>query len=209
MSKLYLMRHGETEYNVDHRMQGISDSPLTENGVAQAQRAARWLAAHNIEPAYFVCSPLWRAGETLAVVMEGLGKADAPHASDDGLIEMSFGSYDGLHFWETPFYEGTQGQISGLEADEDLFVQFGGTSMDEVGQAMHDALVRAMRAAEGGDVLAVAHRRCIMYFLRRVRGYWEDVRSRTGNCSVLEFSYDETREEPFELLAYLDTQEDA
>ena len=44
MPRLYILRHGQTEFNLQHRVQGHCDSPLTELGVAQAHAAGAWLA---------------------------------------------------------------------------------------------------------------------------------------------------------------------
>ena len=44
MKEFYLMRHGETRFNVHHRLQGVCDAPLTEVGIEQAKKAGQYLA---------------------------------------------------------------------------------------------------------------------------------------------------------------------
>jgi len=62
MKKLYLLRHGQTEFNVKKLVQGRCDSPLTDLGRQQAGVAAAWLKAHDVVPDKVVSSPLGRYG---------------------------------------------------------------------------------------------------------------------------------------------------
>lgn len=64
MKRLYLLRHGQTEFNVKKLVQGRCDSPLTDLGRQQAQAAAAWLKAHGVVPDKMVSSPLGRAMDT-------------------------------------------------------------------------------------------------------------------------------------------------
>ena len=61
MKRLYLLRHGQTEFNVKKLVQGRCDSPLTDLGRQQAQAAAEWIKAHGVVPDKVVSSPLGRA----------------------------------------------------------------------------------------------------------------------------------------------------
>lgn len=89
--KVYLIRHGETEWNVQRRVQGALDSPLTENGIQQAKNAARRLAKVTFDAAF--ASPAPRAYRTAEIIAE-------PHPGlliqkEDSLREFSFGIYEG------------------------------------------------------------------------------------------------------------------
>ena len=86
----YLLRHGQTDWNLEGRYQGHADIPLNATGVAQAEAAAERLAGMQIDR--IVTSPLVRALKTAAIVAERVGKGMHP---DRGLIERSFGSFDG------------------------------------------------------------------------------------------------------------------
>lgn len=65
MKTLYLMRHGETLFNVHHKNQGWCDSPLTERGHAQARIAGRHLRELGIRPDHLFSSTSERASDTL------------------------------------------------------------------------------------------------------------------------------------------------
>ncbi|HEV2533121.1 histidine phosphatase family protein [Phenylobacterium sp.] len=92
---IYLVRHGETEFNRERRWQGIKDSPLTELGVRQARAMAGLLADLTVRdpgPWRIVASPLGRTRQTAAIVSERLG---LPIAFDERLREHSIGEFDG------------------------------------------------------------------------------------------------------------------
>jgi broad specificity phosphatase PhoE len=93
---IFLVRHGETEWNRARRYQGWSDSPLTPEGVAQAEALGRRLAAlPEAADAEIVASPLGRARRTAEIIAGCLGRA-APPRLDERLREISLGSWDGL-----------------------------------------------------------------------------------------------------------------
>lgn len=87
---LYLMRHGQTVWNAQGRMQGRLDSPLTELGIRQARMQARLI--RGVQGARF-SSPLGRAQQTARIVFDG-----QPFASDARLAEIDVGDFSGaLH----------------------------------------------------------------------------------------------------------------
>jgi probable phosphoglycerate mutase len=92
---IYLVRHGQTEFNRERRIQGHVDSPLTELGVRQAKAVGRLLRDLIREPVGWriVSSPLGRAHATAELVSAKLG--GLPVELDDRLKEMSWGAYDG------------------------------------------------------------------------------------------------------------------
>jgi broad specificity phosphatase PhoE len=97
---LLLVRHGETEWNLQRRYQGRADSPLTERGVAQAHAIGRLLATlPEIASAGIVASPIGRARSTAGLIGEHLPAAALLHL-DDRLCELSLGSWDGLTYRE-------------------------------------------------------------------------------------------------------------
>jgi broad specificity phosphatase PhoE len=99
----YLLRHGQTDWNLEGRYQGHSDVPLNATGLAQAHAAAERLATVAIDR--IVTSPLIRALKTAAIVAEKLG---LPLHPDIGLIERNFGSFDGLVIGEVKQRHGLQ-----------------------------------------------------------------------------------------------------
>ncbi len=92
---IYLVRHGQTEFNRERRIQGHVDSPLTELGVRQAEAVGRLLADLIREPDGWriVSSPLGRAHATAELISARLG--GLPVELDDRLKEMSWGAHDG------------------------------------------------------------------------------------------------------------------
>ncbi len=91
MKRLVIVRHGRTEWNHIGRVQGQSDAPLDEVGLAQAARIAPVIA--ELEPAALWCSDLSRAVVTASLIGEAAGLAPLP---DERLRERSFGDREGL-----------------------------------------------------------------------------------------------------------------
>lgn len=89
--KLYIIRHGETDWNVKRRFQGRSDIELNEEGRRLARVTAE--ALKDIPFTKIITSPLKRAYET-AIIMKG--NRDIPVIKDERIIEISFGEYEGL-----------------------------------------------------------------------------------------------------------------
>jgi broad specificity phosphatase PhoE len=97
---ILLVRHGETEWNLQRRYQGRSDSPLTERGIAQAHAIGRLLGTlPDAASARIVTSPLGRARRTAEIIRQHLPAAPEPRL-DDQLHELSIGSWDGLTYHE-------------------------------------------------------------------------------------------------------------
>jgi broad specificity phosphatase PhoE len=95
MSVIYLLRHGQTEWNVAGRIQGASDSPLTATGIAQAEAIGALLKRLIVEPAELalVSSPQGRAWRTAEIVGTPLGLTPRP---EPRLVEVKTGSWDGM-----------------------------------------------------------------------------------------------------------------
>ena len=95
---LYLLRHGETEFNVEGRYQGQRDSPLTPRGRDQARCHGALLKTLIVEPEAWrvVASPLGRAMATARIVCAELGLPEDAIETDARLKEMAFGEWEGL-----------------------------------------------------------------------------------------------------------------
>jgi probable phosphoglycerate mutase len=98
-AEIYLLRHGETEWNLDGRLQGQRDSALTEAGRRQAQQLGDLLAAHfpdgKLPP--FQVSPLGRAQQT-ANLLRARFVNMPPYLIEPRLTEVSFGDWEGQTF---------------------------------------------------------------------------------------------------------------
>jgi len=100
---LYMLRHGETAWNTERRMQGTKDSTLTERGRAQAAAMGRALKAelaHAPGPTLFLRSPLGRVRETSAIIGRELGLDPAEWRDDPRLAELSYGQWEGFSWKE-------------------------------------------------------------------------------------------------------------
>ncbi|GIW60610.1 MAG: alpha-ribazole phosphatase [Patescibacteria group bacterium] len=91
-TKILLVRHGETDWNVIHRFQGSSDVPLNDTGREQAQKLALRLSSETFDAIY--SSDLLRAAETAQII------AQQPIIYDARLREIHFGVFEGLTFTE-------------------------------------------------------------------------------------------------------------
>ena len=89
---IYLIRHGQTTLNSAHALQGRSDQPLNETGLAQAAAVGEWFRRQGIRFDRVYSSPLQRAVQTAALV----AGADTPVRVDPRLIEMDYGPYEGM-----------------------------------------------------------------------------------------------------------------
>ena len=94
---IYIIRHGQTELNNANVLQGRSDCPLNENGIAQAREVGQWMSDQGIEFSYVYSSPLKRAIRTSELIARG-----KPIVIDDRLIEMDYGSYEGMDLKNPP-----------------------------------------------------------------------------------------------------------
>ena len=188
MQKLYLMRHGQTVYNTQHILQGRCDSPLTDEGIAQARRAAAGLSEHgrDMEAVDLAASsPLGRAEATLDIVRAEVPQlAGAERASVPGLAERDYGTFEagpverlGVSPWDPG----------------DAAVRRGGETNACARYRIVSTLRSLMNSCEG-NVLAVSHGSISLAF----KTYWapyarcaQDVP--LGNCCILVFEYDRAR----------------
>lgn len=101
--RLIFLRHGETAYNAEKRLQGQLDIPLNARGREQARAVGRTLSAR-IGPEIdrleagdaFIASPLERARETMEIARDAMGLPPRRYALDPVLKEISFGAWEGL-----------------------------------------------------------------------------------------------------------------
>lgn len=179
----YLIRHGETEYNVEGIMQGWTDSPLTENGVELAKQLGNGLADIPFTAAY--TSDSGRAVDTLNHVLDG---RDVPVTETELLREMYFGEKDGQSS-EGVYTEENMGYRFGVGFDD-----LGGETWESLGGRIHAALENAAleHREEGGNILISTHGMSILAEL------YQDVPDADGvmdqgeidNCSVTILQWD-------------------
>jgi probable phosphoglycerate mutase len=97
-SLFYFVRHGETDWNAEGRLQGQRDIPLNDVGRVQAEEVGTILGriAKRPEDLAYVSSPLSRTRETMELMRRRLGLHQTAYRQDDRLKELSFGAWEGL-----------------------------------------------------------------------------------------------------------------
>ncbi|MBZ6076229.1 histidine phosphatase family protein [Microvirga puerhi] len=99
---IYFIRHGETDWNLEGRLQGQKDIPLNDVGRVQAEEAGRRLQAlvPHVEDLDYVASPMLRTRETMELMRESMGLYPDYYRLDERLIELTFGAWEGLTWKE-------------------------------------------------------------------------------------------------------------
>ena len=101
-SVIYFVRHGETDWNAEARLQGQQDIPLNDLGRVQAEEAGRRLCEllQRPEEMDYVASPLARTRETMERMRASMGLDPSRYRLDDRLMELTFGDWEGLTWKE-------------------------------------------------------------------------------------------------------------
>ena len=99
MGKLVLVRHGQSQWNLENRFTGWVDVPITPLGEEEAHRAGRELKGIHFDLAF--TSVLKRAQETLKIILDEIGQPDLPTEKDQALNERHYGDLQGLDKAET------------------------------------------------------------------------------------------------------------
>ena len=163
---LYIIRHGKTDWNVMHKLQGKTDVPLNDEGRAMAEQAREEYKDVHFDIAF--CSPLSRARETAKILLRG---RDIPIITDDRLTEMSFGIYEGNDYsFDIPgesfnviFQEPEKYTTppEGAESFEELFARTGEFLREKVDPELE----------KGKDVLIVGHGAMNSSIVSQIRNY--------------------------------------
>jgi 2,3-bisphosphoglycerate-dependent phosphoglycerate mutase len=99
MGRLVLLRHGESQWNLENRFTGWVDVPLSARGIQEAKNAGEKLRPYRFDRAF--TSVLQRANETLRLVLEVIGQTAIPTEKDKALNERMYGELQGLNKAET------------------------------------------------------------------------------------------------------------
>jgi broad specificity phosphatase PhoE len=158
VTTLLLVRHGETDWNAEGRLQGHTDRPLNDYGRRQAKELAERLAAEDVDAIY--TSDLSRAKETAEILGERLG---LPVVVDADLREKNWGS------WE------------GLTGDERLNVDYVGESTEDHRERILRAVERIVERHPAQRIVVVTHGGSLRRIQAAVNGIAEPV---IENCAV-------------------------
>ena len=136
--KLYVTRHGETSYNVENRICGVSDIPLNNTGKEQAQKIGEKLLDKKID--VIISSPLQRAQETAKIISK---KIKAPIEIDERIHEINFGVFEGMPGKNEDFRYVKKNHAISYPQGEKLFqvVQRVYNFLDEIHQRYQDQTV--------------------------------------------------------------------
>jgi uncharacterized phosphatase len=174
-----LLRHGQTNWNIDFRLQGVTDIPLNETGIEQAQVAGRVLAkAAEAGQVWdlILSSPLSRARDTAVMVGEAIGVAGV--SVEELLLERSFGEAEGLSHEEWKAKYNDTNHVPGGETVEQLEAR------------SWVLLQRLLDHHEGKNVLTVSHGALIRTLLRLVsNGQFPREGERLGNACLSVFEH--------------------
>lgn len=172
-----ILRHGQTDWNIDFRLQGVTDIPLNETGIAQARDAAEVIDPNDWD--LILTSPLSRAMATAKIVAEVNGFAAA--LIEPLLLERSFGEAEGLLHEEWRAKYADTNVVPGGESLVDLEAR---------ANLLLDTLATKYR---GQKVLAVSHGALIRKLLRIVsKGEFPRDGERLGNASMSVLVHDES-----------------
>jgi probable phosphoglycerate mutase len=185
-TRIYLIRHAETEATEEDRFAGATDLPLTDEGRAHANELAARLRSLKLSAVY--ASPLQRTSETAALIA-------APHALQvtavDALREINHGHWEGLKRQEVE--KEFPKEYAAYECDPLDFAPAGGEPARAVVERAVPALLQIVRSHPEQQVAVVSHkatnRLLIGYFLGiDLKGYREKLGQRATCLNVLDFS---------------------
>ncbi len=183
---MYVTRHGESQWNVEKKVQGITDTPLIEKGIRQAHELAAKIKEGGYGIDEILYSPLSRAVDTARIISEATG---IPMFMERRLTEQNFGKYEG-HEWEKSPGEFRQAKMQ-FACDYS-----GGESMLKLGQRIYNLIddIKERSLREKKTFLLVTHggvnRMIKSYFVSETNE--EFSASSIENCSLVEyvFKYD-------------------
>ncbi|GBD10883.1 Adenosylcobalamin/alpha-ribazole phosphatase [bacterium HR23] len=155
MGRWLLVRHGESTWNRERRLQGQQDPPLSEEGRRQAHALRLRLAPLPFSQAY--ASDLQRCAETARILLEG---RSTPLTLTPALREFRFGPWEGK-LYDTLAQEDPHRFRLFLAGDPAFDPPPGGETRQEVLQRVHAFIAQALERHPGQDILIVSHGGCL------------------------------------------------
>ena len=190
--RIFFIRHGQTEWNARHRIQGGTvEIDLNADGVCQVEAAADGVSRAGLSFDRIYSSPFRRAMHTAEIICSRVGGTPIP---DDRIHEINFGEYEG-----TPYLDGgfCDDNIRAAFEDPPAYVPRGGETFEQVLARVRDFLETELKPLEGScrAALVVAHGGVLHAVAALVLGYgvsrfWE---GRQPNCCVHEVELSDGR----------------
>ena len=179
MGHVYFVRHGETVWNVENKICGATDSPLTERGRSQAQELGKRILDEGIKYDEILYSPLSRARDTALIISQTTG---IPARVEERLIEQNFGKW-----------EGTARNGLDFKADKENFATDyeGGESMLRLCQRTYNLLDEIKNKSDDTTYLLVAHNG----IARAVNSYFHSMSNKEyasfgiKNCEIVRYDF--------------------
>lgn len=184
MTKIFLIRHGESQQNSDDVLSGRQDIPLSEEGKRQCQVLAKYFASIPID--LVIATPLQRSIDTASLIFPG---AEKKIEISDALIEIDYGSYDGL---QRAAYENTEDTIIQQWLSSPANLTFpGGDNVTAHAEKVMKALNFIASKNDGKTIVCVSHRTTIRLILAQIIGLsLENFRSLPcSNCGISELEF--------------------
>lgn len=179
MKKVYFVRHGESQWNGEDKICGVTDSPLTDKGHRQAVETAQAILAAGIHADLILYSPLQRAADTAHKISEITG---IPAKKEARLIEQNFGIWEGTSPRDSvDFFHAKLNFINSFERGESMF---------RVAQRIYNLLDELKE--EDKTCILVAHNG----IARFVKSYFQDMGNEefaafgVKNCEICCFEWE-------------------
>ena len=180
MSKLYFVRHGESEWNVADKICGRTDIPLTKRGHEQAVETGKKIVADGIKADEILYSPLLRAADTAKHISEMTG---IPAHMEPRLIEQNFGKYESTPRNGEEFQKAKQQFVTRYD---------GGESMLHLAQRIYNLLDEIREESDHKTYILVAHNG----ISRVIQSYFYEMTNEeyatfgVKNCEVRRFDFE-------------------
>lgn len=173
---LYLVRHGQTLFNSRQKIQGWSDSPLTEHGIQQAKNVGTFFREQGVQFDHAYSSTSERACDTLELITSGL----MPYTRLKGLKEQHFGAFEGADQSLFPVFP-----------YGDFFKAYGGEDSDTFVKRVCGTIKDIMDSPNHQNVLIVSHGVCCFQFYLAWEKYAVVRREKPfQNCCIMKYEYD-------------------
>lgn len=182
--KIYLIRHGQTDWNVAHKIQGCHDIPLNETGRKQAKALARGMEKRSVTAVF--SSRQQRAMETAKAIADSQGLSVIPMP---GLEEVEFGQWEGMTWKEIG--EKYPKELAMWQQNPAEVSPPGGETRAQICERIAWAVEMILSLAEG-DVAVVSHGAAlayvVAYMLRNEPGEHEEVIVANVSISTIEYN---------------------
>lgn len=174
-TEICFIRHGETAWNQEGRIQGTIDNPLNQDGINDAKKVASYLKERDPHWHIILSSPLSRAKETANYIQKELELPEVLEESD--LIERQFGKAEGVIITKELYQNIMSENIEGLEPGS------------QIQERVHRATLAIANRYPGQRVLVVAHSHVIKALISRLDARYS-FQTPIKNVSLTTFIYD-------------------